>query len=200
MDEKTEQLRDLFMDVAEEETVTEHQTDERGSLTTTERTEDRVRTVIEQLTERYEFHSDLEIDELRLVVEGWYEDKDPGEIADALPADVDTMAVKRAAVDLHLVDLETLDGAIDLDRVRDAIQEDRPIAAIADDLGIPEDRLKHYSHALEVNDERRVVGDHYREEFDRVLADRDLGEQLTDEIKESGLDGATEGLETNTSF
>ncbi len=200
MDEKTEQLRDLFMDVAEEETVTEHQTDDRGSLTTDDGTEDRVRTVIEQLQERYEFRSDLGIDELHHVAEGWYENKDPSEIAAELPDDVDPEAVNRAAVDLHLVDLDTLDAPVELDRIREALAADRSIDATANTLEISKQRLTHYRHVLQVTDERRVVGDRYREEFDRVLADRDLGEQLTEEIQESGLDGATEGLETNTSF
>lgn len=200
MDEKTEQLRDLFMEVAEEATVTEQQTDERGSLTTDGPTEERVRRVIERLRDRYEFRSELEIDALLHVVEGWYENEDPSEIADGLGQTVEEEAVTRAAVDLHLVDLDTLDASVELDRVRDALAADRSIDAIAEELEIPEQRLTHYQHVLEVTDERRVVGDRYREEFDRLLADRDLGEQLTEDIQESGLDGATEGLETNTSF
>ena len=38
MDEKTEQLRDIFMDVAEEGTVTESQAAGRGSLTDADET------------------------------------------------------------------------------------------------------------------------------------------------------------------
>jgi hypothetical protein len=60
--------------------------------------------------------------------------------------------------------------------------------------------VKWYKLIVETEQERRLVGDRYRDEFARILDDRDLSDQLTKEIRESGLRDATEDIETNVSF
>ena len=57
MNEKTEELRDIFTDVTDgEDTITESQEDTRGSLERDERSdEERLRSVVQQMRERYAF-------------------------------------------------------------------------------------------------------------------------------------------------
>ena len=50
MEEKTEQLRDIFMEVADEESVTESQAQQRGSLLPGDSVDDRLADVAVQFT------------------------------------------------------------------------------------------------------------------------------------------------------
>ncbi|PSP86168.1 conditioned medium-induced protein 4 [Halobacteriales archaeon QS_1_68_17] len=89
MDEKTEQLRDIFMDVTDEETVTETQEDDRGSLTDRERrdVDEQLESVIAKMRERYAFETGLSDGALCRVVRGFYRGDDDAEIAASLVAE-----------------------------------------------------------------------------------------------------------------
>ncbi|MFB6173983.1 MAG: conditioned medium-induced protein 4 [Halobacteriales archaeon] len=194
MDEQTERLRDIFMDVTEAETVTESQEDPRGTLGSGD-ADDRVREVVERMRERYAFRSDLGTDALVTVARGFFAGRDDAEIAADIEADPD--AVARARADLHLVTEADLDTPVDLDRLRG---DDRSADEVAADLGIAEAAVCRCRHLLAVREQRRVAGDRFREEFERLLGDRDLATRLTEEAHEDGLEGATEGMETDVSF
>jgi len=85
MDDKTAELRDIFMDVTDGQTITENQEVPRGSLTENEeRIDERVRDVIERMREQFDFRSGLDDDRLRQVVAGYYDGESDGEIADRL--------------------------------------------------------------------------------------------------------------------
>ncbi len=200
MDDKTEQLRDIFLDVAEGETVTEQQEEARGSLADDTTTEDRLRSVIERMRERYEFRTSLSDEELVTVVKGFFAGKNDTEIAADLGDKSRSKTVGRARIDLHLVTDRDLDAPFDLDRLRELLGSDRPMTEIAADLDVSESTVRRYRHIVEIQKERRLVGDRFHDEFAMIAEDRDLGERLTSEVKETGLEEATEGMETNVSF
>lgn len=200
MDDKTEELRDIFLDVADEETVTEPQEELRGSLADGEATDERIRSVIEQMRDRYEFRTSLSTDELVTVVRGYFAGKNDTAIARDLGDASLAKTVRRARIDLHLVTDRDLDAPFDLDDLRQQLDSDRPVTDIAEDLDVSESTVRRYRHVVEVQDERRLVGDRFHEEFAMIAEDRDLGERLTADVKESGLEEATEGMETNVSF
>jgi DNA-binding CsgD family transcriptional regulator len=200
MDEKTRQLRDIFMDVAEDATVTERQEESRGSLASEERVEERLRAVVESMRDRYDFRSALPMDALVGVVRGFYEGDSDAEIADRLDDEPSPDTVARARVDLHLVTDRDLDAPFDLDDLRERLDADRSTSAIAEDLGASESTVRRYRHVVETERARKVVNDRYRDEFERLLADRDLEERLTGRARETGLEDATEGMESNVSF
>lgn len=200
MDDKTEELRDIFLDVADEETVTEPQEELRGSLADGEATDERIRSVIEQMRDRYEFRTSLSTDELVTVVRGYFAGKNDTAIARDLGDASLAKTVRRARIDLHLVTDRDLDAPFDLDDLRQQLDSDRPVTDIADDLDVSESTVRRYRHVVEVQNERRLVGDRFNEEFAMIAEDRDLGERLTADVKESGLEEATEGMETNVSF
>ena len=199
MDEKTRQLRDIFMDVAEEATVTERQEESRGSLATDERVDERLLEVVVAMRERFEFRSDLPDEALVTMVRRFYEGDSDAEIASDLD-DADPEAVARARADLHLVTEADLDAPFDLDVLRDGIDAGRSTAEIAGTLDASESTVGRYRHVLETERARKLVNDRYREEFERLLADRDLEERLTGRTRETGLEDATEGMESNVSF
>ncbi|MFP8953293.1 conditioned medium-induced protein 4 [Natrialbaceae archaeon A-arb3/5] len=196
MNEKTEELRDIFTDVTDgEATVTESQEDTRGSLETDERTnEERLESVVTQMRERYEFETSLSDDDLIAVAKAFYEDETDAEIADELGVDSD--AVFEARMSLHLVAEDDADE-VDLVAIRDREEDD---AALADEYDVSEAEIGRYRRVAEAQDESRTANDRYRDEFDSVLADAELSERLTTDVREDGLEDATEGMETDVDF
>ncbi|MFD1598657.1 conditioned medium-induced protein 4 [Halobellus rarus] len=138
MDEKTAELRDLFVETTGEETVTESQSTPRGTMGSDrddEAVDDRVTELIETMRERYEFASPLATPDLRRVVraffdpdagaadaESWSAEADSA-LADSLAADVDGGDVFRARMDLHLVGDADRDGPVPYDRLRRRVLE-----------------------------------------------------------------------------
>ena len=200
MDEKTEHLRDIFLDVTEETTLTERQEAARGSLAEESATEERLRSVIGAMRDRYAFRTSLSDPDLVTVVVGFFAGKTDTEIARDLGDESLAETVGRARIDLHLVTDRDTDAPFDLDRLRDHLDSDQSVAEIADALGESEATVRRYRHIVEIQDQRRLVGDRFHDEFAMIAADRGLDERLTAEIKESGLEEATEGMETNVSF
>ncbi len=190
MDEKTEELRDIFVDVADDDTVTEPQEETHGSLASEADVEARLRETVAEMRDTLDFESSLSVDELTMLVERFYSEDSDAEIADELGVDADT--VTEARLDLHL--LRAADTDAPLDRVRDT---DDSVEDLADELGVDEGTIRHYQRVVETREERRRLNDRYRAEFENALQDRELSERLTSSVHEDGLEGATEGQETD---
>lgn len=223
MDEKTAELRDIFVDVTDESTVTERQEDTPGSLTRDESTTERVEAVVVTMGDRYEFDTDLPDAALAGLVEGFYDGASDDALAEraaeavtedrAAPdtetpddetADTDTpdlsrRDVFRARMDLHLVRDTDTDAPFALGDLRDRCDADEPIDEIAADLDVAESTVRRYRRVLDTQAERRRVGDRFREEFDEILDDADLS-SLTEDVTRDGLDDATDGMENDLSF
>lgn len=198
MDEKTEELRDIFMEVSGEETVTERQEESRGSLADGDDSTERLVEIIETMRDHHEFDTSLADDELATVVQRFYSGDGDSRIADAL--DVDRKTVFRARLDLHLVRDRDTDAPFDLDDLRVLLDEDRGTGDIADALDVSASTVRRYRRVIDAQNEARSVSDRFRSEFEDVLAEADLGEQLTADIDDDGLDEATDGMETDVSF
>ncbi|MFC6726545.1 conditioned medium-induced protein 4, partial [Halobium palmae] len=102
MDEKTEELRDIFVETTGSDTVTEGQEEARGSLTDERSADERVAELVETMREEYAFVSGLDDDGYEAVVRRYHDGEDDAAIADALG--VDPKTVFEARTDLHLVD------------------------------------------------------------------------------------------------
>ncbi|WP_049947200.1 hypothetical protein [Halarchaeum acidiphilum] len=87
MDEKTRELRDIFVDVTEGETVTETQEEGHGSLATDTEIDDRLRDAVAAMRERLDFRTDLDDEALARIVRGVYAGDDDA----ALAADLASM-------------------------------------------------------------------------------------------------------------
>lgn len=201
MDEKTESLRDLFVETTGTESVTEAQTEGRGTLADRDgETEARVREVVAEMRARYGFTSALadDIAALATVARAFHDGE--GDAAVAATADVDEATVRDARLDLHLVR--------EADREPPAGVEARDLAELAEagaSLGEAADVLDAdpaalalpYRAALTDAASRRANG-RYRDEFAALLADADLRGRLTE--MDDGLREATEDMETDVSF
>lgn len=198
MDRKTEELRDIFMSVAEGETVTESQEESRGSLTDRGDSDERLSDVVDTMRERYAFRADLEEEPLCSLVRGFYDGETDADLARDL--DVSRHTVFRARMDLHLLRESDLDAPFDLDVLRDRLDDDDALTDVADDLDVSASTVRRYRDALAAHNESRAANDRYRDEFDSILADSDLTGGLTDDVKDDGLKDATEDAEVDVSF
>jgi FixJ family two-component response regulator len=196
MDEKTESLRDIFIDVADESTVTDRQEDTRGSLARDGTPEERTEEVIEALDERYDRSTNLDETQLVDLVAAFYAGDNDDAIADAL--DESSRTVERARLDLHLVRERDTDAPIELSALRERL-DDADAATVAADLDIPESAVEHHRRVAETQAARRAVGDRFRDAFDEIYLDTDL-DTHTDEATRDGLEDATEGMENDLSL
>lgn len=196
MNEKTAELRDIFMDVTDDDTITEEQVETKGSLTENEREiKTKLRATIERMRGQLSFDTDFSIDEYETIVRGFYDEAGDTSLADRIGRDRDT--VVRARHDLHLV--REAETAFDADAFRRLSTDGRTDEAIADHLDIPESAVSDYRRVVETEDEIRRVNSRYTGEFEELLTDADL-EEHTDDVTETGLEDATEGMETNVSM
>ncbi|SEH17644.1 hypothetical protein SAMN04487967_3310 [Natronorubrum sediminis] len=196
MNDKTEELRDIFTDVTDgDATVTESQENTRGSLERDERTvEERLESVVQQMRERYEFDTTLSNDELADVATAFYDGETDEEIADDVGIDPETAFDARLS--LHLVRDDDADE-VDLVAIREREEDD---ATLAEEYDVSEDQISRYRRVATATDESRAANDRYRDEFDSILADADLSERMASDVREDGLEDATEGMETDVDF
>ncbi|PSQ18239.1 conditioned medium-induced protein 4 [Halobacteriales archaeon QS_8_69_26] len=198
MDEKTEELRDIFIDVTDEDTVTESQEEARGSLIDREGIRDRLEGVVESMRERYGFSTDLTDDELCRLVHAYYDGVTDAEIAREL--DVSRSTVMRARLDLHLVRDRDRDAPFDLDDLRECLEGDPSVAELAEAFEVSRSTVRRYRRVVGVEDRSRAANNRYRDEFDEILADAGLSTDMAESVREDGLEDATEGMETDVSF
>ncbi len=198
MEEKTEQLRDIFMEVADEETVTETQSEQRGSLVRTGSVDDRLADAIERTREQFDFGTELDEESLCAVVRQFYDGASDEAIAQALSVPAETVFAAR--MDLHLVrdDDAAIDGSTLRDHLDDA--DDADDATIADSLGVDTGEVARARRVHEARQEARLVSHRFQTEFEEILTDADIAVQFTADAQEDGLAEAAEDIETDVEF
>lgn len=197
MDDKTERLRDIFIDVSEDETVTERQEESPGSLADDRGVEERLFDLVEHMRERYEFSNDLDDDDLIGIARGFYDDLDD----EALAAAVDTSESEAfsARLDLHLVRASDHEGPLAADRLKKALKS----GEIPDSEEIEaseENALERQLEAARAAVRMRQSSYRFRDEFDELLGDGDVADHMPDDVTLDGLAEATEDLEVDTGF
>lgn len=198
MDEKTEELRDIFTDVAETDTVTERQEETRGSLLDRDGdVRERLVDVVARMREQYDFGTDLSDDDLAELVHAYYDGATDTEIGRQL--EVARSTVVRARLDLHLLRDRDYEAPIDLDALRDRLADDPATSALAEAFDVSPSTVRRYRRVLAAADRSKRANERYREEFDEILADVERA-GITEGVREDGLEDATEGIETDVSF
>jgi predicted DNA-binding protein YlxM (UPF0122 family) len=198
MDEKTEELRELFVEVTDEETVTERQAEPRGSIAEDAPDHERLGDIISRMREEFDFDTSLSAEELVTVVEGFYGGETDSAIAEEL--DVTRETVFRARLDLHLVRDRDAEAPFDLADLRARLRDDASTGDIAEEFDVSPDTVRRYRRVVRAREEARRVSGRFRSEFEDVFTEADLTARLTTDMKEDGLDDATDGMETNVSF
>ncbi|WP_142857491.1 conditioned medium-induced protein 4 [Salinigranum halophilum] len=198
MDEKTEELRDLFVEATGADTVTERQEAGRGSITGAERdaSDERLASLVETMRERFSFRSSLGTSALVTVLRGFFADATDADLASDL--DVTEDEVFTARMDLHLVtdaDRTPVDNRVHRLVVADASLDECLTAVDADPTVVRQSYLAQTSRVAATRASHR-----FRDEFAELLTDEDLSTRLASDARRDGLKDATEDLETDVSF
>jgi len=197
MDEKTEQLRDIFMDVSGEASVTESQAAGRGSLTDTDEAavEERLGQTVARMRDRYDFRAGLDDAALVTLVREFYAGREDDELADDIGVDEST--VVEARFDLHL--LRESDGDADFDVAafrRQVIGDDPTDEELAAAFDIDAETAGRYRRVVEAQAAARGVSHRFTSEFEDALAEAGLATRHTSALRETGLDEATEDIDS----
>jgi hypothetical protein len=200
MKEKTEELRDIFVSVTDEETVTERQTETHGSLASEEDVAERLQAVVSEMRSELDFGTSLSDDDLVTVVRGFYDGASDTEIARQIGDESLSKTVARARRELHLLRDTDTDPPFDFEAFREAIEDAGSAAELAERFEVSESTVRRYRRVVETQREMRRLNNHYTDEFERLLEDTDLSERHAKGATEDGLEGATEGQETNLSM
>ena len=196
MNEKTEELRDIFMDVSEEESITEQQVESPGTLAGDASIEDRVSGVLDRMRDRYAFDTPLDDASLITVARGFYDDRPDADIAKEL--DVGASDVFEARLALHLITDADRDAPFPFETLRRAVTNDDD--AIVESIDADPDTIATYRAVAEAEAEMRQANYQFRDQLDDILGDGDVAQHLTRDVTDDGLKDATEGLEVNTAF
>lgn len=198
MDDKTASLRDIFIDVADDATVTERQEESPGTLTGSASVDERLADLIDRMRAHHDFVSSLDDETLLSIAQRVYEDESDEELATSVDASVDE--IRRARFDLHLVMDDDRDFDVPFEELRRAVAEGATAADLMTAFDLDRATAERAMTVLEAEREMRRTNYRFRDEFDELLADGDVEEQLSDAVTDDGLADATEGLEVNTSF
>ncbi|MFC4357010.1 conditioned medium-induced protein 4 [Halobium salinum] len=198
MDEKTEELRDIFIDTTGGDTVTERQEESRGSLADERDPSERVEELVALMREEYAFVSGLDDAALVEVVRRYHDGEDDDAIAAAM--DLDAATVFDARMDLHLVRETDRDAPFELSRLRTMVVEDVPEEERAAALSVSEAELAHYTAVVHADRRSTRANDRFRDEFAELLTDSDLSDSYAKGAHEDGLREAAEDIETDVSF
>jgi DNA-binding CsgD family transcriptional regulator len=196
-EEKAEELRDLFVDVTDESTVTEEREEERGTLPDKDEVDEEIRETVGEMRDEYGFETSLGEDEVVRVVRLYHDGASDAEIARELGDDSLDKTVKRARIGLHLFRDSDFDSPFDIDRLRELVDEGATNADAADELGVSASTVRSYRQAVEARREADEVDDEYADRFEAVLEDREIAETFTSDAKRDGLEGATEDAEVD---
>lgn len=189
MDDRTERLRDVFREVTGEEVATERQTARRGSLLREDDT-DRLREVVAEMREYFEFETDLDDTALCTVVELFYGGAGDAAIADALGVEAET--VFRARTDLHLLRDDDAEPQLLAAVRRGTDTETEPDA----DLDANPAAIERARRIATAQSEASRVSERFRLAFEDVLTETGLDEHLTADARADGLREAAEDIET----
>lgn len=216
MDEKTADLRDLFVETTGSDTVTERQAESRGTLT--DRDEDaiekRVRELVATMRERYDLSADLDDATYARIARGHFETDDDESLATAIAEErdedgsdaVDVLTpdtIRDARLDLHLVrdaDRDVDDAAFDYADLKALTADGRSIVECADELDADIDTVARYATVARVDLTSTRANDRFRDEFRDRLTDADIEGSHAATAREDGLTEATEDIETDVSL
>ncbi|GAA0516151.1 hypothetical protein SAMN04488066_1157 [Halorubrum aquaticum] len=225
MDEKTEELRDIFVDATGSDTVTDRQEESPGSLVDRDddAVEARVAELVATMRERYDFDAgsgdgdadgdapDVELTdaEYERVVFGFFDDEDDAAIADALGGsdsgpdartERDARTVRDARLDLHLVADADRDAPFEYAALKRLLAADRSVEAIAAKLDADAGTVREFVPVARADLASTRVNDRFRDEFRALLTDADIEDAHAATARDDGLREATEDIETDVSL
>jgi hypothetical protein len=190
--DKTEQLRALFEDVTGESTVTTHQHETRGTLTTRREIDDELESIVREMCSRYDIRTSIEIPTLATLVRLFHAGATDTEIARQLDANVSDRTVTRARINLHLFRERDFDAPFDLASFRELTTDGAALQDAVDKFDVSESTLRFYVRLLDAEQDARNANHQYQQRFSNVLAEFESTESMQPSGLADGLDDAIE--------
>lgn len=187
--EKTDRLRKIFMEVADDPTVTESQRESHGTLQRQSGSTDTLADIIREMEADYEFQTSLSMDELVQLVQLYYEDHSDTAIARELGNPSRDKTVTRARIHLHLFRETDFEAPFALDQLRDQLQSDTSPSEIAETLGVSTSTIRRYKRILDAEQAAEENKYRYQHRFETVLGESNESRSIRKSL-ESGLDDA----------
>lgn len=187
--EKTDRLREIFLDVADDPTVTEAQEESPGVLQDTSAVDETLSDIIREMKTKYEFQTSLSTTELAQLVRLFFDEYSDTAIARELGNASRDKAVARARIHLQLFRDTDFDSPFDLDQLRDLLREDIPTGDIAETLGVSKSTVRKYRRLIEAEHAADAVDHRYRRRFEATFAAPEQDEDIRKSV-EDGLDDA----------
>ncbi len=196
-EKKAEELRDIFVDVTDESTVTEEREEERGTLPGEDEIDEEILETVDEMRDEYGFETSLDDDEVVQVVRLYHDGASDAEIARELGDDSLDKTVRRARVELHLFRDSDFDAPFDIEKLEELVDEDVTNTEAADALGVSSSTVRSYRRAVEARRRSDEADGEYADRFEAVLEDREISERFTPQAKRDGLADATEDAEVD---
>ena len=187
--EKTDRLREIFLDVAGDHIVTEDQQETPGTLASNSAPNDSLRAIIQEMKQKYGFRTSLETDELITLVRLFYEDYSDTAIAREVGNASRDKTVTRARIHLQLFRETDFDAPVDLDELRELLDAETSTAKIAEALDTSKSTIGRYRRILDAEQAAEAVGHRYQQRFEAALSDPETDHSIREAVK-SGLDDA----------
>lgn len=200
MDEKTEELRDIFVETTGAEAVTEDQEAGPGDLGDEEEQNagERLPELVGRMRERYDFESGLDDETLVEVIRAYHDGADDEAIAERIDAGRETVFAAR--MDLHLIREGDREAPFPYEDLRPLVVEGVPLEERTARLESDEPIVEHYSQVVYADLRSTRANDRFADEFADLLTDQNLEQRHADETREDGLQDATEDIETDVSL
>ena len=187
--EKTDRLREIFLDVADNPTVTEDQQETPGTLESNSVPNESLRAIVQEMKQKYGFRTSLEMDELVTLVQLFYDDYSDTAIARELGNASRDKTVARARIHLQLLRETDFDAPFDLDHLRDLLDDETSPETMAEVLDVSKSTVRRYRRILDAEQAAEAVDYRYQQRFEAVLAGPETDQSIRESL-ESGLDDA----------
>jgi hypothetical protein len=176
--ERTERLRDIFLDVADEPTVTESQQERPGTLQPSATADDQLREIIQEIQTECGFQTSLDLDDLVQVVRLFHENYSDIAIARELGTASRDRTVARARINLHLFRETDFDAPFDIEQLCDLLQDETPTAQCAEILDVSPSTVRSYTTVVEAEQAAAATDHAYQRRFNEALTQSDSAEPL----------------------
>lgn len=193
--ERTARLREIFLDVSDDETVTEHQQDTHSTLNS-HAADERLGAIVREMCDKYDIRTSFEEDELVELVRLFHEGHSDTAIARTLGNENRDRTVARARINLHLFRESDLEAPFDMERHQELVEEQASTAAMATALDVSKSTVRAYRRTLDTKRAAAAVNHTYRTRFQEALADSEMArpESVRDALFD-GLDDAIDGAQ-----
>jgi DNA-binding NarL/FixJ family response regulator len=192
MSGRTDQLRDLVLQMGTSTKVVEKQATQHGALRGSSDIERALLGIVKEMIKHYNIQTKLTSEQLATVVRLFYKGLSDTEIAEQLGDRALNKTVSRARIKLHLFRESDLKPPFDKNEFILLSEAGKSVKEMAEALGVAPSTISEYRNIFE--SQKAAEKDGYTKRFLEILSDQDVSERMvTSHIK----DGLQDTMDTD---